>query len=475
MSLDSGLKDLTNSMLHNDLPETIISAEFLGRLLWHNHVGIYSLVDLEKHLIDRITNVIDSGEITEPVNKEKSSLFIVSEPFMTGGHTRLMERLAEGLSDHPDLLITRKTQPDILQRLKNYFQNITVVSANEDVKCRIITIAQKIVSYQKVVLNIHPDDIITVIGCGLAKKYSNDVKIYYVNHADHVFNYGVTIADYWFQISAYGAKIDKLRGLQGQVTFLGIPAGESNDLRPHGDANVVGNTVFMTAGSAEKYKPVNGYSIFPLLKKLLQKENNAILYAIGPNIKKDYWWWPLLLRFPTRVKVLKRIPYDKYMALAKRTNVCIDSHPIPGGTAFVEQFIRGKRCIGLISPFQGYTPVELLKSKDIEQIAQFKNNNAEPDLTGMLIDVHSTEAVIARFRKALYDEKIAENLCEKYIPWTGNIRYDIITSFNTIPRDFPLNNIVTKFAMHHATVQGKLVFMVKKILAWLLKISGVQR
>ncbi|ELY5783925.1 hypothetical protein SNN71_004230, partial [Cronobacter sakazakii] len=153
MSLDSDLKDLTNSMLHNDLPETIISAEFLGRLLWHNHVGIYSLVDLEKHLIDRITNVIDGGEITEPVNKEKSSLFIVSEPFMTGGHTRLMERLAEGLSDHPDLLITRKTQPDILQRLKNYFQSITVVSANEDVKCRIITIAQKIVSYQKVVLN----------------------------------------------------------------------------------------------------------------------------------------------------------------------------------------------------------------------------------------------------------------------------------------------------------------------------------
>lgn len=93
----------------------------------------------------------------------------------------------------------------------------------------------------------------------------------------------------------------------------------------------------------------------------------------------------------------------------------------------------------------------------------------------MLVDVHSTEAVSARFRNALYGEEIAENLCEKHIPWTGNIRYDVISSFNTIPRDFPLSNIVTKFAMHHASASVNLVFVVKKTIAWLLKNTRVQR
>lgn len=475
MSLDSDLKDLIDRMLHVDLSETIKNAEFLGRLLWHNHMGIYSLVDFEKHLIEAFADSMQSEKFTEPATKTESSLFIVSEPFMTGGHTRLMERLAEGLSDKPDLLVTRSVQPDILQRLENYFNAIAVITAEETIKSKVIAIAQKIVSYQRVVLNIHPDDIVTVIACGLAKKYSEAIKVYFVNHADHVFSYGAAVADYWFQISAYGAKIDKLRCLKGQVTFLGIPVGKSQDLCPQGNENVMGQTVYMTAGSAEKYKPVNGYSIFPLLNMLLKKESCAVLYAIGPNIKKDYWWWPLLLSFPTRVKVFKRIPYEKYIALAIKTNVCIDSHPIPGGTAFVEQYIRGKRCIGLISPFQGYTPVELLKSKDINQVTGSKSYDAEFGFSGMLVDVHSTEAVIARFRNALYGEEIAENLCEKYIPWTGNIRYDIITSFESIPRDFPLKNIVTKFAMHHASAPANLVFIVKKIIAWLLKNSRAQR
>jgi len=475
MSLDSDLKDLLGKMLHGDLSETIKSAEYLGRLLWHNHMGIYSLVEFEKDLIEAFADSMQSGEINKPAAKPESTLFVVTEPFMTGGHTRLMERLAEGLTDKPNLLITRSAQPDILQRLENYFNDIVIINNDEVIKGKIIAITQQIVAYQKVVLNIHPDDIVTVIACGLAKKYSQDTKFFFVNHADHVFNYGASIADYWFQISSYGAKIDRLRALKGQVTFLGIPVGKSQDLHPQSDESVVSKSVYMTAGSAEKYKPVNSYSIFPLLKMLLKKERSATLYAIGPNIKKDYWWWPLLLRFPTRVKVLKRIPYEKYMVLAKKTNVCIDSHPIPGGTAFVEQYIRGKRCIGLTSPFQGYTPVELLKSKDINTVTACKNQEAEFDLIGMLIDVHSTEAVNTRFHHALYSEEIAENLCEKHIPWTGNIRYDVISSFNTIPRDFPLRNIVTKFAMHHASAPVNLVFVIKKTIAWLLKNTRVQR
>lgn len=178
-------------------------------------------MEFEKDLIEAFADSMQSGEISQPAAKTESTLFVVSEPFMTGGHTRLMERLAEGLLDKPNLLVTRSARPDILQRLGNYFNAIVIINADEAIKRKVVAIAQQIVAYQQVVLNIHPDDIVTVIACGLAKKiFTRHQILFFVNHADHVFNYGASIADYWFQISAYGAKIDRLRGLKGQVTFF---------------------------------------------------------------------------------------------------------------------------------------------------------------------------------------------------------------------------------------------------------------
>lgn len=39
-------------------------------------------------------------------------MHIVSEPFMTGGHTRLMEKLASMHAEPVDLLISRQAAPD---------------------------------------------------------------------------------------------------------------------------------------------------------------------------------------------------------------------------------------------------------------------------------------------------------------------------------------------------------------------------
>ena len=46
--------------------------------------------------------------------------------------------------------------------------------------------------------------------------------------------------------------------------------------------------------------------------------------------------------------------YDEYLRLTGGSDYYIDSHPMPGGTAFVEQFLKGKPCIGLKSKFFGY-------------------------------------------------------------------------------------------------------------------------
>jgi hypothetical protein len=463
MITDTELKKLTDEILEQTFNQRMKDAELLGRLLWHNHTGVYSLNDFENSLINSAEVVLQHNRcfISEQNN---SILFIVTEAYMTGGHTRLMERLAYGIGSNVELLITRTVGPEVVKRLSNYFKNIICMPYQYDYKTKVEFIYSIACSYNHIVLNIHPDDVLTTVACGLIKKKNPSINVYYVNHADHVFSYGAGVADIWFQISSFGAKIDDLRNLKGKVSFLGIPI----ENKCSADNINTENLAFMTAGAAEKYKPINGLSIFPLLYSLLQRNKKSRLHVIGPNIKRDYWWWLIKIRHPMRVKISKRIPFDKYMEIVKYSQICIDSHPIPGGTAFAEQFIQGKICIGLASPFQGYTPVELLKEKYIEDVSCHRQEVIEDEIKKVLQQFHGPEAVKERFNMAVFHGELSPNLCEEYLTWSGDISYDWSKVIKSIPSDFHFSNIITKFALQHSSKSARLFYVCKKIMRFMI-------
>ena len=69
------------------------------------------------------------------------------------------------------------------------------------------------------------------------------------------------------------------------------------------------------------------------------------------------------------------------MEITKKAECYIDSYPMPGGTAFVEQFLNGIPCIGLKSNFFGYTPLEKIKKDSVEEIIyQLKNPPPEEEI-----------------------------------------------------------------------------------------------
>lgn len=463
---ETRINKLTNDILQEDFNDRIKSAEYLGRLLWHNQSGIFSLVDFERRLID-----VSASEFSSFQNNNSealdSILFVVSEPYLTGGHTRLMERLAKGTGYTSQLLVIRATKPEVIDRLKPYFTSIIETPTDCDSKKRIEFIVSKMRLHKRIVLNTHPDDILSVVACGILKKMKERHRFFYINHADHVFNYGASVADFWFQISAFGAKIDSLRNLDGRVTFLGIPLDtQASKTVVHVDTI----KCFMTAGSAEKYKPVRGYSIFPLLFSLLKKSPNSTLVALGPNILRDYWWWPLKLFYFKRVKISKRVPFDKYMALTKKADVYVDSHPIPGGTAFAEQYLQGMICVGVVSPFQGYTPVELLKKKKPHEVTCKINSDEEEKINSLLPLVHGVDAVIRRFTDTLFQETVFKNQCEINIPWSGDINYNWSNIITSIPSDFPLKGSTTKFALSSSNFSAKMIYFSKKLISRLIKL-----
>ena len=127
MSLEknSFVKKMVDRILSEDsLEKSLRDAESLGKLLWENNIGIYSLARLESGLSSKYPSDIISKivEINNPHNKEE--LFIISEPYLTGGHTRLMERLSSFIEQTPDLVISRKSSDTSLDRMKLFFNEI---------------------------------------------------------------------------------------------------------------------------------------------------------------------------------------------------------------------------------------------------------------------------------------------------------------------------------------------------------------
>lgn len=418
-----------NKINNSEISESIDFSYYFGETLFNNQIPLFDISNLEEKLIEKTYSNINNISSFNIENKEL--LFVITEPYITGGHTRLMENLALMLDENKELIVTKGMKAEVKNRLNNFFPKIIECyrDISEDSVSYINKLINNFIKYDSIILNIHPQDIYSVIACGIAKKIKKNLKIYFVNHADHAFTYGITVADFWFEISLLGSKIDDLRNMKANRTFLGIPINkpDSDFFKNVNYTSLLHSTNFMTAASSIKYKPFNNQSIFPLINKLLTSNKNFSVSVIGVDIMRNYWWWFIKLRFFNKLKLYKSLPYEKYMEITKKADCYIDSHPMPGGTAFVEQFLNGIPCIGLKSPFFGYTPLEKIK-KDSEQkiIEMLKNPPTDEEISNiqkLIFKVHGFSQVRNRFRNTLNFFIVSNN------PMVDNVENKDLTFF----------------------------------------------
>lgn len=404
-----------------DLDRALKLAEIYGNLLWFADVGIYDATTVEVDLIARCK----ASNVWIPTYPDSCSgsriLHVITEPFLSGGHTRLMEKLAGMSAGTVDLLITGKASAAAVQRVSNYVENVIQIKSISPVE-KVCEISDILASYRKVVLHIHPDDICAVVACGVVVRHAVP-EIYFVNHADHVFSYGCSVADYYFELSSYGKRLDELKSIKGKKSFLGIPIEiATSAAQPGFKPSAQDSLRFITAGSDIKFKPVKGLSPTHLLDRILSIYPNSSVLVIGSDIKKGYWWWFLKLKYKSRFSVTKSLPYSEYSEIVKSADFYIDSYPIPGGTAFAEQYIAGRRCVGLVSPQQGYSPADLLKRHSVDEVMNtIASYQPSSDILEKIIDVHAIDNVKARFLACLDEGQTSENVLDSYCRWTGNI------------------------------------------------------
>ncbi|MEZ9198494.1 hypothetical protein [Shewanella sp. 10N.286.54.B9] len=368
----------------------------LSRLYCHLVTGgkelIYDANLFEAKISTHFCSLVKDIAIEENVISTNHVLHVISEAYLSGGHTRLCENIASMDEVTPDLLISRDASALVIKRLHKHFVNVFFL--NNDDECeRLVNIYLKVVKYKSVVIHIHPDDILTTIALNLAKMIAPNLNVYFINHADHLFSYGKSAADCVFQISYRGYEIDRLISDKNyENSFLGIPVSfNKNDL-----ILKEGNKI-LVAGASYKMKPWKNISLPRELIDFLRVHTSHTVKIVGVGYF-DYWWWHLKLLFPKRVKIYSEMSYPLYIKTVNDSDICIDTAPITGGTAFVEMFTKSLYPIALKSGIYGYTPLDQVRVKNLTSSKVYTKEDIAR-IYGDVILVHSFDNVARRYQE----------------------------------------------------------------------------
>lgn len=447
----------------------LLCAHYYGGIHRFNFLGVYRDDDLELDLVERFNRLYRPD-----LNCVKSDkvLHVISEPYQSGGHTRLLERLVSMDEWHAEVLVTRPYARDSKSlRLKD---SVKVISHEKGYD--VLELAKILSQYKTVILHIHPEDIVTAVALGIVRRHF-DIRVVFINHADHVFSYGYCSSDIVAEVSSFGFALSRAR--RGVASsYLGIPLPvphfpECRNLKSQ-KLNI------FSSGSSGKFNPIKNYSYIKLTKKILRKVSGSKVTIIGPSYRKNFWW-VLKIMYPLRLKLYKVLSYEKYIQFIQSADVYIDSLPMSGGTAISEVRAKGIPVTGVSTGALGYSVFDQIKfsseSDVIDALNDFKSGNADNVLIkrnnskSVLNDVkaiHSMERVRDRYYEIVLNGSIFEPMIidieedvsfyERY--FCGRNRVNVVPSeLSNLSRShaLPLSMVVSFFFM--AGFKQKMTFI----------------
>lgn len=385
-------------------------SEWLATFLWKNNTGIYRLDELETALLPHCQRLL-SDMVHAPPND--TELHVATEVYEFGGHTSLMRQLIHAGPDSACALLTSMRDPAVASaRLGLPTERVQLLEPASDKWQRVRMLAQAMSRHKRVILHIHPNDLVAALAVRLLKQHAPHMRFLLVNHADHGFSVGIGAADRILEISRYGWSLRARRDSESRSTFLGIPIPSPESI-VRGDEP--GREVsILSGGSAYKYKPAQGMSLPSTFGKLLRRHPDFRVTVIGPS-KRDWWWWPLRFVQPFRFNLTPLMPKEAYMAQLRSCTIYVDSHPLLGGTAFPEALMRGCRIAGIRGLVWGYSPADELCSDSETAFLQHCTALARGEPTALnhqervrvrCIADHAPAGVRARLAHALVSDEL---------------------------------------------------------------------
>lgn len=353
--------------------------------------------ELEAALTERFLGLSPLAD-PEPVVDD---LHIASAIYDFGGHTKLLEALAEvGASNGRTqrIVLTRNGVEHICDQIKKKDIPVDILKGGEVERARQAYIAG--LTAHCVTLHIHPDDIGGAIAAHALRR--SGVRVLFVNHSDHSFSFGTGAANVVLEISGAGwALTHRLRPHEAQ-SFLGIP------IRPLFQSPEPGREkIIATVGSSWKYRPKKGMPSFQKIAGEILDRCPAQLAVVGTD-GSEPWWDELKAVHSDRVIFHGRKSFQEAVEILRHAACYIDSVPAIGGTIFSEAAMSGLPVFGLSAGAGGYSVIDAIRYSNHKEMIQAISRQINKHHSGhqknmlqhSLAEFSRPEAVEYRYSKA---------------------------------------------------------------------------
>ena len=422
----------------SDTERSLGTVKFLAHFAWMLYPGYLCDLRLE-HCIGRIGEEIwkkNKFEIKDYKGVFRRVLHVASETYSTGGHTRLILNLIKGdtLSKH-SVVLTRQKAIDCPEWLTSAIlhQGGEIISLAEPTFNSTVAVIelQRILCTKADVIfyHIHPDDTIAVAAMAALPR----PPIVIINHADHVFWLGSSLADVvaCFRTSALHETLVRRYAKKSMLLPLRIDFLENNTLSRHDSRLNLGikeeDIIVLTVASYYKIIPHENYNYFRLINEALSINPQVQVLVVGTTEKQALNYYKF--SNTSRVKFLGLVE-DPRMYYAS-ADIYLDSMPIGSFTSILEATYFENFPILAINP-----PTSL-------------NMASEPFLDGLVTHATNETQCLMFMRDAIGDEDYRRRVCieisdrvrEIHIGenWE-NYLHDIYQECDRIVENFPYPN-----------------------------------
>lgn len=317
---------------------------------WENHPGIFTDGALENIALE-IGKKLDSlpGEdyisfeppILSSNKSKKRVLHVATTVYAVGGHTRLIRNWIKSFPEFEhSLLLTNQGAGEISEFLPETVKasgGVIIELPTEEnslTKARLLRRTAR-GNFDYVLLHHHPNDVAPTV----AFATDDCPPVAVVNHADHVFWLGASVADLVVDYCSAGKKLSDERRFAKKSTIVPylvdlrepeISRAEARRALGIGESEVV----LITVGSSYKYKPNEKHNFFKTAKKILERSDAARIFIIGPNETQA-----TAENYHERMTFTGQLNDITLYQIA--ADVYLDGFPLGGGLASLESVLLG--------------------------------------------------------------------------------------------------------------------------------------
>ncbi|WP_034702673.1 glycosyltransferase family protein [Chryseobacterium luteum] len=308
---------------------------------WFNFSGYYKSGPLEVLLAKIQQKILPPASHQKKQKKTNKILHICSIVYTSGGHSKLLYNWIKNDSSKKHTILSTRLSLEELTEISHFYladhidaEHISVKSPSKIESAKLLN-RQLLNGYDAIALHIHPDETITNI---VLSQKDITTPVCFINHADHVFWLGTSVADIVLQIRESSIPVDEERRdiLKERQFFLPIPIETVHQMEEENTGHETHFINLLSTGTAYKYNPNEHYNFLREAYKIAEENPDVIFHIVG--IDSDYEY---AKEYQHERIVLHGIVSPQRLAeIEKTTDIYIEGYPMPSFTALLQAALR---------------------------------------------------------------------------------------------------------------------------------------